>query len=127
MLTSLVVDEGKNTLLLKRDCEPKVVLNKEKVLLDGGRYYYTVMSDGTVATGRYDAGGGHHSVEPNLINDVFDLKESDKLWEGKVIVNLKRYCLLNRVYDEWAEKYGFSGLEPGSMTDVLASPDEDDE
>ena len=49
------------------------------------------------------------------------------MWEGKVIVNLKRYCLLNRVYAEWAEKYEFSTLEPGSVTNVLADPEEDDE
>lgn len=127
MLTSLIVEEGKTVLSLKRDCEPKMVLNREKVLLDGGRYYYTVMSDGTVAVGRYGADGDHHSVEAALINDVFDLKGDDRLWEGKVIVNLKRYCLLNRVYKEWAEKYEFSALEPGSVTDVLADPEEDDE
>lgn len=108
MLTSLKISRNKDLLVMKRSEEPKCIATKVKELLDGGKYYYYVMSDGSVVAGRYGSEGDWHGVRPGLINDVFDLTGEQRLWEGSVIINNGNPAfLLQTAYEKLAEKYEF--------------------
>lgn len=107
MLTSLKVSQTRDRLVVKRSGgEPKRVHTDQKGMLDGGKYYYSVMDDGTVAAGCYDGEGNWRSVTAELLNDVFDLKEDQRLWEGSVSMNSRSMLLMQTVFNQWNEQYG---------------------
>lgn len=106
MFTSLRISKNRELLVMKRSEEPRCLSTHVKELLDGGKYYYYVMSDGSVVAGRYSSDGDWHRVHPGLVNDIFDLTDEEKLWSGSVIINNGSPAfMLQSAFDALAEKY----------------------
>lgn len=108
MFTSIKITKDRELLLLRRDREPKLVHHDEKTLLSGSKFYYDVLFDGTVIAGWYTSKGAWRPATAEIINDIFDLRENERLWNGRIEVNSREAFLLLSAYDNLATQYNFA-------------------
>lgn len=82
-----VTDNCGMVLAIERDNIAKCVQRMNTTTLSGKSYFLQVMSDGTAVAGSYESNGNYREVLSSTINEIFNLKGSSKLWEGRVIVD----------------------------------------